>query len=69
MLSHHNEMKMVTVVPVDPLLPQEENPVGPDVEERGPSAAQPSRKKGQNRARRARGRRPGAAAATSKNKG
>ncbi|KAM4544933.1 PR domain zinc finger protein 15 isoform 3-T3 [Odontesthes bonariensis] len=69
MLSPYNEVKMVTVLPVDPLLPQEESPAGPDAgEERGHSAAQPSRKKGQNRARRARGRRPGAAAATGKNK-
>ncbi|XP_038154915.1 PR domain zinc finger protein 15-like [Cyprinodon tularosa] len=49
--------------------PHEENPAHPDVEEGKPQAAQLSRKRGQGRGRRARGRRPGAAAPTSKFKG
>ncbi|XP_028277162.1 PR domain zinc finger protein 15 isoform X2 [Parambassis ranga] len=69
MLSHLNEGKTVTLLPVDPLLPQEESPVGPDEEEESsPPAAQPAPKRGQSRGRRAKGRRPGAAAAASKNK-
>ncbi|MEQ2254319.1 hypothetical protein ILYODFUR_002553 [Ilyodon furcidens] len=48
--------------------PQEENPVAPDVEEGKPHTVQLGRKRGQGRGRRARGRRPGAAATTSKTK-
>lgn len=69
MLSHLNEGKTVTLLPVDPLFPLEESPVGPEEEEESSRpAAQPAPKRGQSRGRRAKGRRPGAAAA-SKNKG
>lgn len=67
MLSHLEEVKTVTVLPVDPLLPQEESLVGLDEEEGDPPAAQPGPKRGQGRGRRAKGRRPGATA--NKNKG
>lgn len=66
MLSHLDEVKTVTELPVDSLLPQEESLVGPD-EEDAPPAAQPAPKRGQGRGRRAKGRRLGATAA--KNKG
>uniref|UniRef100_A0A8C4EU95 PR/SET domain 15 n=1 Tax=Dicentrarchus labrax TaxID=13489 RepID=A0A8C4EU95_DICLA len=69
MLSHLDEGKTVTVLSVDPLLPQEESLVGPDEEEADPPAAQPGPKRGQGRGRRAKGRRPGATAAASKHKG
>uniref|UniRef100_A0A3P8TE95 PR/SET domain 15 n=1 Tax=Amphiprion percula TaxID=161767 RepID=A0A3P8TE95_AMPPE len=52
MLSHLSEAKTVTVLPVDPLLPQEESLVGPDEEESCPPAAQPGPKRGQSRGRR-----------------
>ncbi|XP_030292763.1 PR domain zinc finger protein 15 isoform X1 [Sparus aurata] len=65
MLSHLDEGKTVAELPVDPLLPQE---VGPDEDEGDPPAAQPVPKRAQGRGRRAKGRRPGAAAATSRNK-
>ncbi|XP_035522975.1 PR domain zinc finger protein 15 isoform X1 [Morone saxatilis] len=68
MLSHLDEGKTVTVLSVDPLLPQEESLVGPDEEEVDPPAAQPGPKRGQGRGRRAKGRRPGATAAASKHK-
>lgn len=67
MLSHLDEAKTVTELPVDSLLPQEESLVGPD--EDTPPAAKPAPKRGQGRGRRAKGRRPGATAATGKNKG
>ncbi|XP_053187405.1 PR domain zinc finger protein 15 isoform X1 [Scomber japonicus] len=67
MLSHLDEAKTVTELPVDSLLPQEESLVGPD-EEDAPPAAKPAPKRGQGRGRRAKGRRPGATAATGKNK-
>uniref|UniRef100_A0A3Q1GWF4 PR/SET domain 15 n=1 Tax=Acanthochromis polyacanthus TaxID=80966 RepID=A0A3Q1GWF4_9TELE len=59
MLIHLSEAKTVTVLPVDLLLPQEES---------CPPAAQPGPRRGQSRGRRAKGRRPGATAAASKNK-
>ncbi|XP_041864996.1 PR domain zinc finger protein 15 isoform X1 [Melanotaenia boesemani] len=65
MLSHLSEVKTVTELPINQLLPLEEGLVAPDVEERGLTSA---RKRGQSRGRRARGRRPGAAVATSKRK-
>ncbi|KAM9728172.1 PR domain zinc finger protein 15 isoform 3-T3 [Menidia menidia] len=68
MLSQLNEVKMATVLPVEPLLPQDESPVEPLVKARAPLAAQPASRKGQSRTRRARGRRPGAAAATTRNR-
>ncbi|XP_044077391.1 PR domain zinc finger protein 15 isoform X2 [Siniperca chuatsi] len=68
MLSHLDEVKTVTVLPVDPLLPQEESLVGPGEEEGDPPAARPGPKRGQGRGRRAKGRRPGATATASKNK-
>uniref|UniRef100_A0A671VG49 PR/SET domain 15 n=1 Tax=Sparus aurata TaxID=8175 RepID=A0A671VG49_SPAAU len=55
------EMPCHAELPVDPLLPQE---VGPDEDEGDPPAAQPVPKRAQGRGRRAKGRRPGAAAAT-----
>lgn len=69
MLSHLNEVKTVTVLPAEQLLPQGECLVGPDEEEGSSPAAQPSPKRGHSRGRRAKGRRPGAAAAASKNRG
>ncbi|XP_034540374.1 PR domain zinc finger protein 15 isoform X2 [Notolabrus celidotus] len=65
MLSHLSEVKTTTVPPVNSLLPQEENLVGP-VEEEGelPPAAPPVPRRGQGRGRRAKGRRLGAAAAS-----
>ncbi|KAM4547041.1 PR domain zinc finger protein 15 [Fundulus diaphanus] len=51
-----------------PVPPQEETRPAPDVEEGKPHTEQPGRKRGQGRGRRARGRRPGAAATTSKTK-
>lgn len=69
MLSHLNEVKTVTVLPADQLLPQGECLVGPDEEEGSSPAAQPSPKRGHSRGRRAKGRRPSAAAAASKNRG
>uniref|UniRef100_A0A3B5A8U5 PR/SET domain 15 n=1 Tax=Stegastes partitus TaxID=144197 RepID=A0A3B5A8U5_9TELE len=58
MLSHLNEAKTATVLPVDPLLPQEESLVGPDEEQSCPPAAQPGPKRGQSRGRRAKGSEP-----------
>lgn len=69
MLSHLNEVKTVTVLPEEPLLPQEESLVGPDEEEGSSPAAQPSPKRGPSRGRRAKGRRPSASAAAGKNRG
>uniref|UniRef100_A0A669DJ30 PR/SET domain 15 n=1 Tax=Oreochromis niloticus TaxID=8128 RepID=A0A669DJ30_ORENI len=69
MLSHLNEVKTVTVLPAEQLLPQGECLVGPDEEEGSSPAAQPSPKRGHSRGRRAKGRRPSAAAAASKNRG
>ena len=69
MLSHLDEVKTVSELPVDPLLPQEESLVSPDEEEGGPPAAQSGLKRAQGRGRRVKGRRPGATATTSKNKG
>lgn len=69
MLSHLNEVKTVTVLPAEQLLPQGECLVGPDEEEGISPAAQPSPKRGHSRGRRAKGRRPSAAAAASKNRG
>ncbi|XP_005464316.1 PR domain zinc finger protein 15 [Oreochromis niloticus] len=68
MLSHLNEVKTVTVLPAEQLLPQGECLVGPDEEEGSSPAAQPSPKRGHSRGRRAKGRRPSAAAAASKNR-
>ncbi|XP_047464019.1 PR domain zinc finger protein 15 isoform X2 [Mugil cephalus] len=76
MLSHLSEVKTVAVLPVDPLLPQEESLVGTyeaaaedeEEEDGGPAAAQPAPKRRHSRGRRAKGRRPGATSATSKNK-
>ncbi|KAM7374815.1 hypothetical protein PAMP_007452 [Pampus punctatissimus] len=67
MLSHLDEVKTVTELPVDSLLPQEESLAGPD-EEDPPAAQQPAPKRGQGRGRRAKGRRPGTTASTGKNK-
>ena len=67
MLSHLDEVKTVTELPVDSLLPQEESLLGPDEEDAIP-AAQPAPKRGQSR-RRAKGRRPGSTATAGKNKG
>ncbi|KAK5859235.1 hypothetical protein PBY51_003316 [Eleginops maclovinus] len=68
MLSHLDELKTATVLPIDPLLPQEESLVGPDEQECGPPAAQPGPKRAQGRGRRAKGRRPGAAATAGKHR-
>ncbi|KAM7398528.1 hypothetical protein PAMA_006434 [Pampus argenteus] len=67
MLSHLDEVKTVTELPVDSLLPQEESLASPD-EEDPPPAAQPAPKRGQGRGRRAKGRRPGGTASAGKNK-
>lgn len=70
LLSHLDGVKTATVLPVDPLLPQDESLVGPDEEDGDPPAAPPGPKRGPGRGRRAKGRRPGAAAAAaSRNKG
>ena len=66
MLSHLDDGKTAAELPVDPLLPQE---VGPDEDDGDPPAALPVPRRAQGRGRRAKGRRPGAAAATSRNKG
>lgn len=71
MLSHLDEVKTVSALPDDPLLPQEETLVRPEEEEEeegSPPAAQLGPKRGPGRGRRAKGRRPGATAAA-KNKG
>ncbi|XP_033955752.1 PR domain zinc finger protein 15 isoform X1 [Pseudochaenichthys georgianus] len=62
LLSHLDEVRTAAVLPVDPLLPQEESLVGPEEQEGGPPASQPAPKRAQGRGRRAKGRRPGAAA-------
>ncbi|XP_071754459.2 PR domain zinc finger protein 15 [Centroberyx gerrardi] len=67
LLSHLQEVKTVTALPVDQLLPQEDGPVTPDDED-GPPMAQPAPKRGPGRGRRAKGRRLGATAAARKNK-
>nr|XP_046267275.1 PR domain zinc finger protein 15 isoform X2 [Scatophagus argus] len=67
MLSHLDDGKTVTVLPADPLLPQEVGPPDEEEEEGDPSAAQAGPKRGQGRGRRAKGRRAGATAAASKN--
>ncbi|XP_026185003.1 PR domain zinc finger protein 15 isoform X2 [Mastacembelus armatus] len=74
-LSHLDEVKTVTLLPVGLLLPQEKNLVGPEeeVEEEeeeggGPPAPQLAPKTGQSRGRRAKARKPGTTAAASKSK-
>lgn len=69
MLSRLDEVKTVTGLPVDPLLPQQESVVAPDEEESSLPAAQPGHKTGQSRARRAKGRRLGATATAGRNRG
>lgn len=66
MLTHLDEVKTVTGLPVDP---QQESLVGPDEEESSLPAVQPGPKTGQSRGRRAKGRRLGATATPGKNKG
>ncbi|KAM3601262.1 uncharacterized protein V6R79_009879 [Siganus canaliculatus] len=67
MLSHLEEGKVVTALPVEPLLPQEVD-LDEEEDEGDPPAAPPGPKRGHGRGRRAKGRRPGAAAAASKSK-
>lgn len=69
MLSGLDEVKTVTGLPVDPLLPQQESLVGPDEEESSLPAAQLGPKTVQGRGRRAKGRRLGATASAGKNRG
>uniref|UniRef100_A0A3Q3W0Q4 Uncharacterized protein n=1 Tax=Mola mola TaxID=94237 RepID=A0A3Q3W0Q4_MOLML len=66
MLIHLDGGKTVTVYPVDPLLLQDR---GPSEDEGDPTLAQLGPKRGHSRGRKAKGRRPGATAALSKNKG
>ncbi|KAK2879820.1 PR domain zinc finger protein 15 isoform X2 [Channa argus] len=68
MLGHLEEVKKVTVLASDTLLPQQESLVGPDEDEVALPAIQPGAKTGQGRGRRAKGRRPGATAITNKHK-
>ncbi|XP_061596174.1 PR domain zinc finger protein 15 isoform X2 [Cololabis saira] len=62
MLSHLSDVKLVTELPDESPLPQEESLIRRDVEKSAPPSAQPGRKRGQSRGRRVRERRPGAAA-------
>lgn len=66
-MSHLNDVKTVTELP-DDSLPLKENLVEDD-DVATDAAAQTASKRGQGRGRRAKGRRPGASAATSKSKG
>ncbi|XP_076025245.1 PR domain zinc finger protein 15 [Genypterus blacodes] len=56
LLSHFDEVKTVTALPMDPLLPQEADLVAPDVEEDAPPVPPPAPKRGHSKVKRAKGR-------------